>query len=95
MVKEAARNVVLSKGEHRPCRARPADRSLVTEDRSAAGVRDRTGPEPRACSRLAHGTIRHQQEWRGTAARGEEAKAQVETPARSQTDASEPPSNDS
>jgi hypothetical protein len=31
---------------HRPCRARPADRSLVAKDRSAAGVRDRTGPEP-------------------------------------------------
>jgi hypothetical protein len=30
----------------RPCCARPADRSLVAEDRSAAGVRDRTGPEP-------------------------------------------------
>jgi hypothetical protein len=30
----------------RPCRARPADRSLVAEDRSAAGVRDQTGPEP-------------------------------------------------
>src|SRR5215207_9320793 len=29
-----------------PCRARPADRSLVAEDRSARGVRDRTGPEP-------------------------------------------------
>jgi hypothetical protein len=24
---------------HRPCRARPADRSLVAEDRSAGGVR--------------------------------------------------------
>jgi hypothetical protein len=34
----------------RPCRARPADRSLVAEDRSAKGVRDRTGPKPR-CSR--------------------------------------------
>ena len=31
---------------HRPCRARPADRSLVAEDRSARGVRDQTGPEP-------------------------------------------------
>ena len=28
-----------------PCRARPADRSLVAEDRSAAGVRDQTGPD--------------------------------------------------
>ena len=27
-----------------PCRARPADRSLVAEDRSAGGVRDQTGP---------------------------------------------------
>src|SRR4029453_19458011 len=31
-------------GLDRPCRARPADRSLVAEDRSAGGVRDRTGP---------------------------------------------------
>jgi hypothetical protein len=31
-------------GLHRPCRARPADRSLVAEDRSAEGVRDRTEP---------------------------------------------------
>jgi hypothetical protein len=31
---------------HRPCRARPADRSLVAEARSAGGVRDQTGPEP-------------------------------------------------
>jgi hypothetical protein len=29
----------------RPCRARPADRSLVAEDRSAEGVRDRTEPD--------------------------------------------------
>ena len=31
---------------HQPCHARPADRSLVAEDRSARGVRDRTGPDP-------------------------------------------------
>jgi hypothetical protein len=37
-------------GLHRPCRARPADRSLVAEDRSAGGVRDQTGSEAR-CSR--------------------------------------------
>jgi hypothetical protein len=30
---------------HRPCRARPPDRSLVAEDRSAGGVRDQTGPD--------------------------------------------------
>ena len=36
------------RGLHRPCRARPADRSLVAEDRSAGGVRDRTGPDPRS-----------------------------------------------
>jgi hypothetical protein len=36
-------------GLHRPCRARPADRSLVAEDRSAAGVRDRTGPDLGPC----------------------------------------------
>jgi hypothetical protein len=35
-------------GLHRPCRTRPADRSLVAEDRSAGGVRDRTGPAPRS-----------------------------------------------
>jgi hypothetical protein len=29
-------------GKDRPCRARPADRSPVAEDRSAAGVRDQT-----------------------------------------------------
>jgi hypothetical protein len=33
----------LGRGLHRPCRARPADRSLVAEDRSAEGVRDRDG----------------------------------------------------
>jgi hypothetical protein len=32
------------RGLYRPCRARPADRSLVAEDRSAAGIRDQTGP---------------------------------------------------
>jgi hypothetical protein len=31
-------------GSALPCR--PADRSLVAEDRSAAGVRDQTGPDP-------------------------------------------------
>jgi hypothetical protein len=40
-------------GLDRPCRARPADRSLVAEDRSAEGVRDRTGPEP-AGTRWVH-----------------------------------------
>jgi hypothetical protein len=40
---------------HRPCRARPADRSLVAEDRSAAGVRDHTGPEPPMLTRLLTG----------------------------------------
>jgi hypothetical protein len=43
-------------GLHRPCRARPG-RSLVTEDRSAAGVRDRTGRTPDAHA-IAHGTGR-------------------------------------
>jgi hypothetical protein len=38
---------------YRPCRARPADRSLVAEDRSAEGVRGRTGPEP-AGTRWVH-----------------------------------------
>jgi hypothetical protein len=32
------------RGYDRSCRARPADRSLVAEDRSAGGVRDQTGP---------------------------------------------------
>jgi hypothetical protein len=36
------------RGQVRPCRARPADRSLVAEDRSAEGVRDLTGPHPRS-----------------------------------------------
>jgi hypothetical protein len=42
------RNCMASKsqGFDRPCHARPADRSLVAEDRSAEGVHDRTGPEP-------------------------------------------------
>ena len=46
-------------GQYRPCRARPADRSLVAEDRSAAGVRDHTGPEelPRVLRALAHETV--------------------------------------
>ena len=39
------------RGQDRPCRARPADGSLVAEDRSAGGVRDQTvwlraGPWP-------------------------------------------------
>jgi hypothetical protein len=70
-------------------------RSLVAEDRSAAGVRDRTGPEPRTCSRLAHETVRHREEPRGTADRGGEAKTQVDSPVRHQTDTSERRSNDS
>jgi hypothetical protein len=32
-----------SLGRHRPCRARPADRSRGAEDRSAEGVRGQTG----------------------------------------------------
>jgi hypothetical protein len=39
----------VGRGLHRPCRARPADRSLVAEDRSAAGVRDRTEPDLGPC----------------------------------------------
>jgi hypothetical protein len=34
----------LHPGRHWPCRARPADRFLGAEDRSAGGVRDQTGP---------------------------------------------------
>jgi len=46
-------------GFDRPCRARPADRSLVAEDRSARGVRDRTGPKDAAAprSRLANDAV--------------------------------------
>jgi len=36
-------------------RIRPADRSLVAEDRSADGVPDRTGPEPPMLTRLLTG----------------------------------------
>jgi hypothetical protein len=39
--------------QDRPCRAWPADRSLAAEDRSAGGVRDRTGAEP-AGTRWVH-----------------------------------------
>jgi hypothetical protein len=42
-------------GLHRTRRARPADRSLVAEDRSAEGVRDRTGPEHPMFTRLHAG----------------------------------------
>jgi len=35
---------VVSTGSDWPCRARPADRCLVAEDRSAGGVRDQTEP---------------------------------------------------
>jgi hypothetical protein len=46
-------------GLDRPCRARLADRSLVAEDRSAGGVRDRTGPKDTAAplSRLANDAV--------------------------------------
>jgi hypothetical protein len=48
---------------HRPCRARPADRTLVAEDRSAGGVRDRTGPEPAALrvALVRAGSVRHRE----------------------------------
>ena len=45
----------LGQGLHRPCRARPADRSLAAEDRSAGGVRDRTEPKPPMLTRLLTG----------------------------------------
>jgi hypothetical protein len=57
--------------QHRPCRASPAHRPLVAEDRSAGGVHDRTGPKPRALLSLAHETVRNWHEQRGTAIRGE------------------------
>jgi hypothetical protein len=43
------------KGFDRPCRAPPADRSLVAEDRSASGVRDQTGLECPMLTRLLTG----------------------------------------
>jgi hypothetical protein len=45
----------IGRGLHRPCRARPADRSLVAEDRSAGGVRARTEPEPPDAHEVARG----------------------------------------
>ena len=46
----------------RPCRDRPADRSLVAEDRSAGGVRDRTGPDPAVDLALVRaGSARHRE----------------------------------
>jgi hypothetical protein len=53
------------------------------------------GTGTRACSRLAHETVRDPSEQRGTTTRGGEAKAQVERPVRSQMDTSERRSNDS
>jgi hypothetical protein len=47
-IEDTTRKAVSRAGLHRPCRARPADRSLVAEDRSARGVRDQTGPHPRS-----------------------------------------------
>jgi hypothetical protein len=53
------RTACKGQGQDRPCRARPADRSLVAEDRSVGGVRDPTGPEelPRVLWALAHETV--------------------------------------
>jgi hypothetical protein len=53
------RTACKGQGRDRPCSARPADRSLVAEDRSAGGVRDRPGPDelPRRLQRLAHRTV--------------------------------------
>jgi hypothetical protein len=47
------------RGYDRSCRAQPADRSLVSEDRSARGVRDRTEPDDAAAprSRLANDLV--------------------------------------
>jgi hypothetical protein len=42
---EGSPGVVLP-GSDQPCRARPADWSLVAEDRGAGGVRDRQDREP-------------------------------------------------
>jgi hypothetical protein len=44
----------IGRGLRRPCGARPPDRSLIAEGRSAGGGRDRMGPNPRSsrgCSR--------------------------------------------
>jgi hypothetical protein len=50
--------VGMGRGRDRPCRARPADRSLIAEDRSAEGIRDRTGQEVLTLTTLltAHAT---------------------------------------
>jgi hypothetical protein len=48
-------------GANRPCDTRLADLALVAEDRSAAGVRDRTGPDGTGtpdAHEIAHGTGR-------------------------------------
>jgi hypothetical protein len=70
-------------------------RSLVAEDRSAGGVRDRAGPEPptmlTACSRdlpTPAGTARDTYPWG-------ETKTQVDRPVRNQMDTPERRSNDS
>jgi hypothetical protein len=39
----------IARGLYRPCRARPADRFLAAEDRSAAGIRNQTGPDLGPC----------------------------------------------
>jgi hypothetical protein len=82
-------------GKHRPCSARPADRSLVAEDRSARKRPRPGGTGTRACSRRAHETGRRWQERRGTATRRGEAKAQVQGPVWRQMNTSERRSNDS
>ena len=72
--------------QHRPCRARPADRSLVAEDRSAGGVRDRTGPELEPAHGLLTGPSDTRRNNVGQEAVGGEAKTQVDG-ARSEPDA--------
>jgi hypothetical protein len=78
-----------------PCRARPADRSLVAEDRSAEGVGDQTGPEPESDHGLLTGPSDTPRSIAGRLAVGIEAKTKVARPGRREVDTSERRSNDS
>ena len=82
------------RGCNRPCRARPADRSLVAEDRSARGAHD-TDRNPES----AHVVLTRPSDTGGNSVgqlpgRGD-GTAQVARPSRWQVDTLEPHSNDS
>jgi hypothetical protein len=59
-------------GSDRPCRARPADPLRVAEDRSAAGVHDRTGPNPPGPPWVRVTKVEHRHERSPTVAHGSE-----------------------